>query len=46
MDINAQVKQHLDDIMLVLKEDYSYPADNILGIFLQGSQNYNLDYEN
>lgn len=39
------VKQHLDDIIPVLKEDYSYPADNILGIFLQGSQNYGLDYE-
>lgn len=45
MDINAQVKQHLDDITLVLKDDYNYPADNILGIFLQGSQNYGLDYE-
>ena len=39
------VKQHLDDIIPVLKNDYNYPADNILGIFLQGSQNYGLDYE-
>ena len=39
------IKQHLDDIIPVLKDDYNYPADNILGIFLQGSQNYGLDYE-
>lgn len=45
MDTNAMVKQHLNDIIPVLKNDYNYPAENILGIFLQGSQNYGLDYE-
>lgn len=33
------VKEHLEEISTI------YPKDHIVGIFLQGSQNYGLDYE-
>ena len=37
--IMARVHEHLD-------ESFNYfPADRIVGLFLQGSQNYGLDYE-
>ena len=37
--IMSGVSEHLNEISVI------YPKDHIVGIFLQGSQNYGLDYE-
>jgi len=37
--IMEQVKRHYDEALKL------FPADRIVGVFLQGSQNYGLDYE-
>lgn len=37
--IMEQVKRHYEELLKL------YPEDRVLGVFLQGSQNYGLDYE-
>ncbi len=44
----VKAKERKNRIQKRLEHDYKYVTDlghNVLGIFLQGSQNYNLDYE-